>query len=61
MKIEDLLIYESPTISERLDYKWMQDIMSKYLAWKVNRKWKRYQRRIKTAELVRNMLNKTTP
>jgi len=46
MKKEDLLIYESPSISEFVSIGFFQDIIAGYLAWKINRKWRRYDKRI---------------
>lgn len=46
MKKEELLIYEVPTISGFISNKWLQELVAKYLAWKINKKWRRYEYRI---------------
>ena len=46
MKREELLVYEMPTIAEFISFEWGQTIIAKYTAWKINRKWKRYQVRL---------------
>lgn len=46
MTPEELLLYECPTIGEFIPAGWISRLISKYLAWKINRKWKRYQRRL---------------
>ena len=38
--------YEMPTIAEYIWFDWGQNLMAKYVAWVVNRKNKRYKRRL---------------
>jgi hypothetical protein len=54
MKKEDLLIYELPTIAESISFSWGQEIIAKYLARKINRKWKRYEHRLKRAKYLQD-------
>ena len=46
MKKEDLLTYEAPSICEHISWNFFQTILGKYIAWKINKKWKRYQTRL---------------
>ena len=52
----DLGMYEAPSIAENISIGWMQELMARYIAWKVNRKWKRYEVR-----LARNKFFKAYP
>lgn len=47
MKKEELLIYEAPWYSDYISWDWLQNIIAKRLANKINRKWKRYEFRVK--------------
>jgi hypothetical protein len=38
----ELLKYEMPSIGEYTINNFIQEIIARYLAWKINRKWKRY-------------------
>lgn len=46
---DDLIDYEMSEIAAWIvgffDKNWISELMGSYLAWKVNRKWKRYVRR----------------
>jgi len=42
MEKKEILKYEAPFIAEFISIGWMQDVIARYIAWKVNRKWKRY-------------------
>ena len=42
--------YEMPTIAEYIWFDWGQNLMAKYVAWVVNRKNKRYKRRLNLKE-----------
>jgi len=44
---KDLLLYEASSITEYISWEWLQDIVARLLAMKINRKWKRYEFRVK--------------
>ena len=48
MERNELLIYEMPLMAEFVSNSLLQEIIARYLAWKINRKWKRYQIRLLT-------------
>lgn len=52
MKKEELVIYEAPTITEFISIDWVQNLMAKYIAWTVTRKYNRYEQRLKRRELL---------
>ncbi len=56
MKKEDLVLYEMPTIAEFVSIGWMQTIIVHYIAWKVNRKIRRWNKRIEREEFIRKSL-----
>lgn len=43
---EFLSLYEAPIISEYVSNKYLQKIIIRYVVWKIERKWKRYQKRV---------------
>jgi hypothetical protein len=51
----DLLLYELPEISKYADYGWMREIIAKYLAWKINRKYARYLYRLDAPNRIQKM------
>lgn len=55
MEKKDLLEYESPSISEFISIGWMQELIARYLAWKINRKWKRYEYRLARKEYIEGL------
>ena len=61
MKKEELILYESPTIAEFISLDWLQEIIAKYLAWKINRKWARYQYRLARHEFFNQKIICSTP
>jgi hypothetical protein len=58
LKKEDLLFYEAPTITEFLSFRFLQDVMARYIAWKINRKWRRYEKRLAREEFINKYINK---
>lgn len=52
MNKEELLVYEMPAIAEFVSIGWMQTIIAKYVAWKVNRKVERYNYRARRKALL---------
>jgi len=46
MDKKELIIYEMPSIAEFISIGWIQTIVAKYVAWKVNRKMARYAGRL---------------
>ena len=44
---KELITYEMPIIAEFVGWELGQTIIARYVAWKINRKWKRYQGRLK--------------
>lgn len=57
IKIDDLLTYEAPSIGEWISIDWIQNIIARYLARKINRKIKRYNARIKREQYIRSITN----
>ncbi len=49
---EMLLKYELPSIAECCSVDWIQDIIARYTAMKINRKWARYQKRLKRERFI---------
>lgn len=45
MKKEELIVYELPSISEYISIEFLQNMIARYTARKVNRKWSRYEKR----------------
>ena len=59
MKIQDALDYEiaNSPIAGYVSIEWMQEILSKYYGWKVNRKYRRYQRFLKIKQIFKHLHN----
>jgi hypothetical protein len=55
MNQKDILLYELPSIAEYTSVSWAQTVIAKYTSRKVNRKWKRYQKRLLHAKIVTQM------
>jgi len=56
-ELKDLIIlYDTPTLAEFVGFKWGQDIIAKYLAWKVGRKLDRYIRRKEREDFIKSYL-----
>lgn len=51
----ELLKYETPSIAEFVSWEWLQNIISRYLAWKINRKLKRYNMRCTREEWLKSL------
>jgi len=45
MTKEELILYEMPFFVEFISINWLQDIIARYIGWKVNRKFNRFARR----------------
>ena len=56
MKKEELLKYEMPSIAEYISIAWMQKIVARYCAWKINRKWRRYENRQKREKFLKGFM-----
>lgn len=54
MEKEELLEYEMPTIGEFISIKWVQELVARYLAWKINRKWRRYIYRLERTKFFKS-------
>jgi hypothetical protein len=52
MKKEDLTVYEVPSIAEHVSNPFLQDIIARYTAWRVNSKWNRYVRRLERQKFI---------
>lgn len=52
----ELLTYEMPTIAEFIGFEWGQNLMANYLAFKVNRKLARYEKRKQREEFIKSRL-----
>ena len=51
-EIKKLLEYETPLFAEYVSWNWLQNIIAKYIAWKVRRKLKRLDLRQKRKEYL---------
>ena len=56
MEKKELLEYECPFIAEFISNNRLQDLIAKYLVWKVNKKWKRYENRLARREYFKDRL-----
>lgn len=54
----ELLKYELPSWTELCSIKWIQSIIAWYYSKKVNRKFKRYQKRLAREKFFTELLNK---
>jgi len=59
IKIDDLLTYEMPSIAEYIPFSWGQEIVAWYIARRVNRKMRRYNKRIERENFIKRMNDKT--
>ena len=57
---EELLKYELPAITEYVSIKWIQTLIARFTAYRVNKKIFRYRMRIKREEFL-SLLNKNYP
>ena len=55
---EMLLKYELPSIAEYCSVDWIQEIIARYTAMKINRKWARYQKRLRIEKFITSYRNK---
>ncbi len=46
MTPHELLKYELPAITEYISWDWLQSLIARYYAYKVNRKYYRYEKRL---------------
>lgn len=46
MTKKELLLYDTPSIAEHISWDFLQTIIAKYTAWKINRKVRRYEYRV---------------
>ena len=49
-----LLKYELPSMAEYCSIGWVQEIIARYTAMKINRKWARYQKRLQRERFLKN-------
>lgn len=57
MKKEEIMFYEaSNSLAPYCSYDFLQKIIAKYLAWKVNRKWKRFEYRQNISALIKTKI-----
>ncbi len=56
--IDFLILYETPTISKYISWGWLQTIIGRYIAWKVTRKIRRFEKIIKQSEFLGLMKEK---
>lgn len=59
MDFKSLIEYEAPAIAEYISNKYFQNIVAKYLSWKIEKKLLRYRARKKTEEELRKILSTT--
>jgi hypothetical protein len=59
MDKKKLLYYELPFFTEYCSIGFLQDLIGRYVAWKINRKYKRYLDRLERAKMIElfNKLN----
>ena len=50
----DLPKYEAPAIAEYVSIGWMQDIIARYISWKVRKKMKKYYERLGREQYLKN-------
>lgn len=53
-----LLKYELPSIAEYCSISWIQEIIARYTAMKINRKWARYQKRLQREKFLTSYRNR---
>jgi len=53
MKKEELIKYELPSLAEFVSIGWLQTIIAWYYAKKVNRKFARYEKRLKREDWIK--------
>lgn len=58
MKVRELLEYDTPAIAEYISWRWLQNIMARYVAWKIKRKIKLYNFRQKRKEYLLSLEEK---
>ncbi len=51
-----LVMYEMPNIAEFIPWHWLQKIVASHVAWKVNRKIKRFEKRKNMKEFLKKHL-----
>lgn len=55
MTKKELMTYEAPTITEYISIDLLQKVLGKYVAWKINRKLKRYQKRLEIELFIKKL------
>lgn len=58
MNTKELFRYETPRISQYISNDFLQDLMARYVAFKVNRKLKRYNEYLRLEKWVKKHINK---
>jgi len=58
MTKQELCQYEAPSITEYISNDFLQGVIAKYIAFKVNRKWQRYQKRLQREVFIKRYLTK---
>lgn len=53
-----LLKYELPSIAEYCSISWIQEVIARYPAMKIDRKWVRYQKRLQREKFLTSYKNK---
>ena len=61
MNKEELIKYEAPSISEWISFEWGQKIIAKYISWKINRKLRRYNKRVKIEQFLKTLAINQSP
>lgn len=52
---KDIILYEMPSWAEYVPFSWMQDLVAWYIAKTVNRKMRRYEKRIALHEKMKGL------
>lgn len=57
MNTNKMIKYEMPWIAEFISINWLQDVVARYVAFKVSRKIKRYNHRIEREKWVKQLIS----
>lgn len=50
-----IILYEMPSFADYVSFSWMQDLVARYIAKTVNRKMRRYEKRIALHEKMKGL------
>jgi len=61
MNKKDLVLYEAPWITEWIWFDWGRSLLAKVVARRINKKWRRYQFRLKRTAFFESLKKTNTP